>query len=247
MRRSAVPDFQTPTKLFGPGNELLAASAYNSDKTTATHLDMVRDFKRMADSATITPFHQYLDTLAQSGRLLMHYTQNVDCLDSRLPSLASKTLHLHGRIDLMRCHQCSERFQWAADLAKGPALALCPGLCQQRAERRASMGQRPVALGLVRPGLFLYGEANPDEEQIVTRWSKDIRKCPDAVVIIGTRLEVPGARKLAADLCRTVKGKRRGTTVWINAERPPSRLEKLFEYVFHGDGDGMLGKENNDS
>ena len=53
--------------------------------------------------------------------------------------------------------------------------------------------------------MVLYGEDNPDEDLITSRAQFDQKLCPDAVIIVGTRLKVLGARKLKESLSHAAR------------------------------------------
>ena len=59
---------------------------------------------------------------------------------------------------------------------------------------------------------------------------------PDAVFLVGTVLKVPGAKRLARELCRAVKA-RGGATVWINKDVPASGLKLSLDLILQGDCD----------
>jgi NAD-dependent histone deacetylase SIR2 len=102
------------------------------------------------------------------------------------------------------------------------------------------LGKRLRGTGRLRPKILLYGENNPDELAVEAVFKHDLRECPDAVIVVGTCLKVPGARMLAKEFCRVVKaGRRQGVTLWINKERPslPLEIDSLFDYVVRGDCD----------
>ena len=48
-----------------------------------------QDLWQLCSSAITGPFHRYIDQLAQQGRLVRQYSQNVDCIEDRLPSLST--------------------------------------------------------------------------------------------------------------------------------------------------------------
>src|ERR1051326_8137805 len=92
-----VPDFRSSTGLFqtlrekhnlkSSGKELFDASVYKDSKSTASFHAMVRELTEKTREASPTPFHHLLATLAHDGRLLRLYSQNVDCIDTKLPPL----------------------------------------------------------------------------------------------------------------------------------------------------------------
>jgi NAD-dependent SIR2 family protein deacetylase len=65
--------------------------------------------------------------------------------------------------------------------------------------------------------VLLYGEAHWDEDRIWKIANNDLRRRPDLVLLVGTRLKVPTARLLAAKFCDKAL-ERGGLTVWVNKD-----------------------------
>ncbi|KAH6694378.1 DHS-like NAD/FAD-binding domain-containing protein, partial [Leptodontidium sp. MPI-SDFR-AT-0119] len=164
-----------------------------------------------SDSCQPTPFHKTMATLAHEHRLLLHITQNIDCVEQRLPDLDAKTIRLHGRVDQMRC---------------------------QKNQARASQGKRILSLGRLRPDVLLYGEPHPDDTGILQTIQSGLETGPDLVLVVGTTLKVPGSLSIATNFCRATQS-RGGVAVWISKEAPLLRVRHLFDYVFRGDCDDL--------
>jgi NAD+-dependent protein deacetylase SIR2 len=62
---------------------------YNSNNATAEVHKKIREISTMSSAAYPTAFHGLLADLAQDDRLLRFYTQDIDCIDTRLPGLAT--------------------------------------------------------------------------------------------------------------------------------------------------------------
>ena len=196
---------------------------------------MIRQIWILSVQASPTLFHQHLNALALKGSLLRHYTQNVDCIESRLPGLWGKTVQLHGRIDEARCQSCGWVVSVAVDMFSGSELPGCCH-CQEVALSQEERGKRGQGIGRLRPNIVLYGEENPSRDFIGQTTVKDLRKGPDAVVVAGTGLKVPGARLMVRELCRTAKAQG-GLAIWINKEAPPSGVGIDFDFVLQGECD----------
>jgi NAD+-dependent protein deacetylase SIR2 len=180
-------------------------------------------------------FHQYMDQLAQEGRLLRHCTQNIDCLEYLLPSLEKTTVRLHGQVDEARCPKCN----WKCtidphEFQRGPVI--CGGLCRDRSVARENLGRRPLGMGQLRPNIVLSGDDHPEEEEIIAMAHETLRMRPDLVLVVGTRLKIPGCRRLAEELCSDVLS-RGGATVWINNSQMVPPYD--FSYKFEGDCDAF--------
>ena len=68
----------------GSGKEILSASVYEHESTTAALHSFVRNFTELVDTARPTPFHHFLDRIAAKGKLQRLFTMNID-LDVSIP------------------------------------------------------------------------------------------------------------------------------------------------------------------
>ena len=166
-----VRDFRTTQN---SGQASLDISAYDSPEATARLHDSVRALSGYSAQAKPTQFHCFLDRLAQSGRLLRHFTQNIDCIERNLSCLWEKTVQLHGRIDQAKCHLCSWNGALVPQWFCGPGLQSCPR-CEQVAIDREQAGKRRRIVGGLRPNVVLYGEENPAGNTIGKIAERDLR------------------------------------------------------------------------
>ncbi|KMQ47704.1 SIR2 family histone deacetylase [Trichophyton rubrum] len=257
---AGIPDFRSSHGLFSTlkkdhklkasGKQLFDASVvYQDESMISSFHDMVRTLSKLSASAKPTAFHHLLARLAHEGRLLRLYTQNVDGIEASLPPLQTKvplevkgpwptTIQLHGGLHTMVCQKCSKASSFEADLFKGPDPPLC-GECEKNEVIRHVGGQRSRGIGKLRPRMVLYNEYNPDEEAIGSVVSADLRARPDALVVVGTSLKIPGVRRIVKEMCRVVRGRRNGTTVWINHDPLPSgkEFEDCWDLAIKGDCD----------
>ncbi|KAF4976279.1 hypothetical protein FZEAL_7030 [Fusarium zealandicum] len=239
---AGIPDFRSSTGLFatvknqhklkGSGKHLFDASVYKHDSTTQSFHTMVREMAQMTQNAKSTPFHHLLASLAQEGRLLRLYSQNIDCLDTSMKPLATNvplnpkgpwpaTIQLHGGLEKMVCTKCTQLEPFDGEVFDGPEAPLCK-TCQVDDEvRTAHAGKRSHGIGRLRPRFVLYNEYNPDEEAIGNVSSADLKTRPDAVLVVGTTLKVPGTRRLVKEMCQVARGRKNGLTVWINVDNEP--------------------------
>ena len=255
-----VPDFRSSTGLFSTlrnqhnlkasGKHLFDASVYKDDSSTSSFHDMVRSLSDLAKSSQPTLFHHLLATLADEGRLLRLYSQNVDGIDTSLPPLATtiplnvkgpwpKTVQLHGGLDKMVCQKCHHLSEFQASLFEGPTPPSCQECKERDGLRTMFEGKRSHGIGRLRPRIVLYNEYNPDEEAIGAVTRADLRNRPDAVIVVGTSLKVPGVRRIVREMCGVVRGRRDGIAVWINnAPAPPGKeFENCWDLVVQGDSD----------
>lgn len=218
---------------------------------------MVSSMSRLTKDAKPTAFHHMLATIASEGRLLRLYSQNVDGLDTSLPPLETTvplrktehgkwptTVQLHGGLDKMVCTKCHDLSDLAADLFSGPAPPACPNCVEFNSIRVNHEGKRSHGIGRLRPRMVLYNEANPDDTAIGSVTSDDLRKRPDAVVVAGTTLKVPGVKRIVREMCKTVRDRRGGVAVWINTDSPPvvKELEDCFDIIVRGTCDEVAAR-----
>jgi NAD-dependent histone deacetylase SIR2 len=67
----------------------------------------------------------------------------------------------------------------------------------------------------------------------------DLRARPDAFIVAGTTLKVPGARRIVREMCRLVRDRVNGITIWISKEAAPKGkdLENCWDLVVTGSCD----------
>ncbi|KUJ20417.1 DHS-like NAD/FAD-binding domain-containing protein [Mollisia scopiformis] len=256
---AGIPDFRSSNGLFATlrtqhklkasGKHLFDASVYRSDSSTTSFHTMVRELSHLTQTAEPTAFHHMLATLAEEGRLLRLYTQNVDGIDTSLEPLATtvplnakgpwpKTIQLHGGLGKMVCSKCGHLADFDGALFEGPEPPACEE-CETIDTVRQASGLRSHGVGRLRPRMVLYNEFNPDEEAIGAVSHADLKTRPDAVIVVGTSLKVPGIRRLAKEMCSVSRGKRGGFTAWINYDPEPVGIEfkDCWDMVVRGECD----------
>ncbi|MCJ1312878.1 hypothetical protein MMC25_006554 [Agyrium rufum] len=265
---AGIPDFRSSTGLFNSlktqhklkasGKQLFDASVYQTDASTSSFHDMVRSLSDLVNKAKPTAFHQMLSTLASEGRLMRLYTQNVDGIDVSLPSLETRVplgskgpwpraVQLHGGLEKMVCSKCGHLSGFNPTLFDGPAAPLC-NVCVERDELRTNhAGKRSHGIGRLRPRMVLYNEHNPDEEAIGAVMTADLRSRPDAVIVVGTSMKIPGVRRIVKEMCGVVRGRRDGLAVWVNHDGPPpgKDFEDCWDLIVRGPCD-QVAKAFND-
>ena len=257
---TTVPDFRSSTGMFNTtrsGKHLFDASVYQTDESTSSFHDMVRELSRQISDAKPTLFHEMLATLASEGRLLRLYTQNVDGIDTSLPPLVTKvplenkgpwprTIQLHGSLEQMVCTKCNKLSPFEAALFSGPVPPLCTQCVENDQIRTYVAGKRSHGIGRLRPRMVLYNESNPDDEAIGAVVKADLLKRPDAVIVVGTSLEIPGVKRIVREMCGTVRGRKDGVAVWINRGPPPvgKDFEDCWDLVVAGDCDQVAQRAN---
>jgi NAD-dependent histone deacetylase SIR2 len=197
---------------------------------------MVRELAQMTSDAKPTPFHHMLASIASEGRLMRMYSQNIDTLDTQMPPLATTvplntkapwptTIQLHGGLENMVCTKCGHLERFNASLFEGPEPPPCEKCKEQDEVRTAFAGKRSHGIGKLRPRIVLYNEYNPDEEAIGNVSKADLRRVPDAVIVVGTSLKIPGVRRLVKEMCQLTRSRRDGITAWVNLDPEPQGAE----------------------
>lgn len=260
--RSLVPDFRSSTGLFNSlksqynlkasGKQLFDASVYRDASSTASFHDMIRSLHQSTKNVSPTPFHHLVARLAQEGRLLRLYTQNVDGIDTSLPPLATqiplptkgpwpKTVQLHGGLEKMTCTKCNEIKDFEPNEFDGPIPPECKECLERDHVRTEVAGKRSHGVGRLRPRMVLYHEHNPDDEAIGSVTRADLRTRPDAVLVVGTSLKVPGVRRIVREMCAIVRDRRDGFTAWINNDPEPSgkEFEDSWDMIVKGTSDDV--------
>ncbi|KAL6832499.1 DHS-like NAD/FAD-binding domain-containing protein [Trichoderma camerunense] len=245
---AGIPDFRSSSGLFaraknqhnlkGSGKHLFDASVYRHDSSTQYFHSMVREMDEMTTKASPTAFHRLLASLAQEGRLLRLYSQNIDGLDANMEPLTTKiplplkgpwpaTIQLHGGLQHMVCSKCGNVEKFNRELFEGPEAPLCNACTVDDEVRTRHAGKRSHGIGRLRPRFVLYNEYNPDEEAIGNVSSADLKARPDCVIVVGTTLKVPGTRRLVREMCQVTRGRRDGLTIWVNTDAEPK--DALFK------------------
>lgn len=249
--RIIVPDFRSENGIFATsGKHLFDASVYQTDESTSEFHDMVRDMSEKSVAAEATEFHHLIASLASEGRLMRLYTQNVDGLDTSLPPLATTiplgnkgpwppTIQLHGGLQKMVCTKCNNISDFESALFRGPIPPPCPVCIEADKVRTDHAGKRSHGVGKLRPKMLLYNEFNPDEEAIGAATEADLRARPDAVIVVGTKMKVPGLRRTVREMCGVVRGRKDGEAIWISREPPPPgrEFENCWDLIVRGDSD----------
>ncbi|KAE8133162.1 DHS-like NAD/FAD-binding domain-containing protein [Aspergillus pseudotamarii] len=253
---AGIPDFRSTDGLFkslqkkhnlkASGKLLFDAAVYQDETLTASFQDMVRSLSEEAAKTSPTAFHHMLARLSQENRLTRLYTQNIDGIETSMPPLATqiplnvkapwpRTIQLHGSLEKMVCQKCRHLGDFDGAMFDRPDAPECPE-CARNNQFRIETGQRSHGIGKMRPRIVLYNEHNPDEEAITSVMNADVRSRPDALIVVGTSLKIPGVRRLVKSLCSVIRSRRNGVTMWINNEPPAGKeFEDCWDLMVKGD------------
>jgi NAD+-dependent protein deacetylase SIR2 len=264
---AGIPDFRSSHGLFESlkhkhklktsGKGLFDASVYKDDSSTSTFHDMVRDLSSMASKAKPTLFHQLVARLSREGRLLRLYTQNIDGIDTSLPPLATRvplnhkapwpqTIQLHGGLEMMMCQKCQHTSEFQPQLFQGAIPPLCPRCMEADSLRTHHAGKRSHGIGKLRPRIVLYNEHNPDEDAIGAVVTSDLRTRPDAIIVVGTSMKIPGVKRIVREMCGVVRSRRDGVSIWINRDPVPvaKEFDDCWDLIIKGDSDEVARQIN---
>jgi NAD-dependent histone deacetylase SIR2 len=231
--------------LKSSGKDLFDASVYRDDNSTSFFHSMVQRLSKQSREAKPSPFHHMLATLADEGRLLRLYSQNVDGIDTSLKPLETqvplnrkapwpKTIQLHGNLQYMVCSKCHELSELDPELFNGPSAPICNQCVAVDNARTEHAGKRSHGIGKLRPRMVLYNEHNPDDEAIGAVVKADLHKRPDALIVVGTTLKVPGVRRIVKEMSQIVRDRRGGVTIWMNMDGPPQLKDCKWDMVVKG-------------
>jgi NAD-dependent histone deacetylase SIR2 len=237
---------QKKHNLKASGKLMFDAAVYQDETLTASFQEMVRSLSEEAEKTSPTAFHHMLARLGRDNRLTRLYTQNIDGIETSMPPLETqiplnvkapwpRTIQLHGSLEKMVCQKCRHMGTFDRAMFDRPDAPECPE-CVIKNQFRMETGQRSHGIGKMRPRIVLYNEHNPDEEAITSVMNADIRSRPDALIVVGTSLKIPGVRRLVKSLCSVIRSRRNGVTMWINNEPPSGKeFEDSFDLVVKGD------------
>ncbi|OGM47619.1 SIR2 family histone deacetylase (Hst4) [Aspergillus bombycis] len=253
---AGIPDFRSTDGLFkslqkkhnlkASGKLLFDAAVYQDETLTASFQDMVRSLSEEAAKTSPTAFHHMLARISQENRLTRLYTQNIDGIETSMPPLATqiplnvkapwpRTIQLHGSLEKMVCQKCRHLGDFDGAMFDRPDAPECPE-CARNNQFRIETGQRSHGIGKMRPRIVLYNEHNPDEDAITSVMNADVRSRPDALIVVGTSLKIPGVRRLVKSLCSVIRSRRNGVTMWINNEPPAGKeFEDCWDLMVKGD------------
>ncbi|SCV04736.1 LAMI_0H18668g1_1 [Lachancea mirantina] len=249
---AGIPDFRSNDGLFATlrdgklasGKDLFDFNKVYSDEEIGLKFNkMIIQLYHQSTECQPTEFHHLMDRIAGEGRLRRLYTQNIDALEHKLPSLspmsqknAPVTIQLHGNVREMFCVKCSKIYDLNSAIFKcnvteesKDMVPSCPE-CQEFESVRAVAGLRSQGVGKLRPRVVLYNEVHPDGDAIGAIISKDLKTSPDCLLIVGTSFKIPGVRTLCRDFARVVH-KKKGFVVWINKEIPSKRDQEYLDFI----------------
>ena len=217
-----------------------------------------------------TATHKFIRTLAESGRLLRCYTQNIDGLEERENMITDmacgrgkrkrqanvmdedlrsdeekgcQVVQLHGELRNLRCTRCQLLTGYSVSSVNTLLSGTppnCPA-CQAASDTRQNSGKRATNVGTLRPNVVLYGEEHPRAELVGSLSEADIRAAPDMMIILGTSLRVHGLKRIVKEFAKAVHAKG-GSVIFVNntAPTPESIWGDVIDYHVAMDCDAWV-------
>lgn len=255
------------------GRDLFDSVLFSDSTSTAifyTFMASLRDeVLKVKDS---TPTHKFIRTLADSGKLLRCYTQNIDGLEERdglitdlscgrgkrkRPSPVGamedtrtreekgcQVVQLHGELRNLRCTQCRNLTSYDKESIKSLSDGSPPPCpaCELASTVRHAAGMRATGIGHLRPNVVLYGEEHPNADEVGRLNEADIRAVPDMMIILGTSLKVHGLKRMVREFAKAVHAKG-GVVVFVNNTAPAeSTWNSVIDYHVTMDCDAWVAE-----
>ena len=132
---------------------------------TKVYYSFISELKSMIDVARVTKSHEFIKHLKDQGKLLRCYTQNIDCLESRLDlTCGSKgdVVLLHGSLGNVACTICKNKYVFSEEFKITYSTGQAPHChaCTQKNELRVASNKRAISVGVLRPDIVLYNQSN---------------------------------------------------------------------------------------
>ncbi|BFZ07182.1 hypothetical protein BsWGS_10221 [Bradybaena similaris] len=168
-----------------------------------------------------TPCHYFIKMLNDKGKLLRHYTQNIDTLERVSGLDFDKIVEAHGSFHSSHCLDCNHEYalEWMKEQIFDDKVPRCT-------EEGCS--------GVVKPDITFFGEALP--RRFADLVTKDFAKC-DLLIVMGTSLAVqPFASLVNRVPAHTPR-------LYINLEKGATINNPLAALIY-GDGFNFDGENN---
>ncbi|XP_059150050.1 NAD-dependent protein deacetylase sirtuin-2-like [Physella acuta] len=168
-----------------------------------------------------TPCHYFIKLLNDKGKLLRHYTQNIDTLERVAGLDPDKLVEAHGTFYTSHCLECNKEYKldWMKDEIFADRVPKCT---EAKCE------------GVVKPDIVFFGESLPPRfGQLI---QSDFKKC-DLLIVMGTSLTV----QPFASLVHRVPDQT--PRLYINLENGMSSSDPIAVLLFGG-GFNFDGEDN---
>lgn len=252
------------------GQDLFDISLFRDELTLQVFCTFMEGLYSSSIKAIPTETHKFIRTLKEKNKLLRCYTQNIDGIEAKIDLNTGVKMHefntdssnqrlinsnfnkswknldvvqLHGDLNQLSCTQCYANFNWTEKyqimLSNGDNPE-CTN-CIKKFNERLYQGKRLTGnIGMLRPGIVLYGENHPQAEILAQGLNTDIKLKPDLLIIMGTSLKVDGVKKLVKTLAHSIH-ERGGKVIFINkTSLSSSQWENYIDYQILTDCDNFV-------
>lgn len=191
-------------------DELAATGARSSAEDVAAAAATPAAVPTIVPSLT----HHFIVELERRGKLLRHYTQNIDGLSIVAGAVdREKTVRCHGCYETASCIGGRAEPESVGVLADAPCGYTCPGETIAAAVGRGEIPRCPKCeSGMMKPDIVFFGEPLPDE--FARKWKLDKPEC-DLLIVLGSSLQVHPVCSIPMELGADV------SRILINREVPP--------------------------
>ncbi|KAI8979969.1 DHS-like NAD/FAD-binding domain-containing protein [Pilobolus umbonatus] len=245
-----IPDFRSTDGLYSlikkqhphtlmKGKDLFDATVFKDQRQTQCFYTFMAELKSIISTAIPTPTHSFIRRIQENGRLIRCYTQNIDCLED---PLELSVVRLHGSMDKVKCTLCAASYEFTSDHAeqfRDGSPPICPQ-CEHHDNERVRLGKRQLTMGTLRPGIVLYNEVHPEGEIIGELQTKDLKRKPDLLIVMGTSLKIPALNKFIKQAAKLVHSTKYGKVIFVNKTAPSKDWYKTFDYVVLGNTDDWV-------
>ena len=158
-----------------------------------------------------TTFHQIMDRACGEDFVRHFFTQNIDGIERRYPSLEKRTWFGHGEAGKMICSLCSTKLTLDIGAFQTGVAPRCRE-CALRSRARVEQGKRGSAIGENQPWVLLYGqpanESMADLETQTADWLQHVASHPGSgLLVTGTTLGILPLRKQVKAIAANLKAK----------------------------------------
>jgi NAD-dependent histone deacetylase SIR2 len=235
------------------GRDLFDAVLWSDATSTSLFYTFLANLrKEVLNVKETSSVHKFIRVLADTGRLLRCYTQNIDGLEEREGLVVNishgkgkrkrpfplseddtrtdqekgcQVVQLHGDLKTLRCTNCQLLTEYSPSRVATLLSGAAPvcSACETASVCRQAAGKRATKIGLLRPNVVLYGEEHPEAEMVGKLAEADISAAPDLMVIMGTSLRVHGLKVVVKQFAKAVHAKG-GQVIFINNTAPPESV-----------------------
>ncbi|KAL4806468.1 NAD-dependent protein deacetylase hst2-1 [Aspergillus unguis] len=161
--------------------------------------------------------HSFVKLLYEKGKLLKHFTQNIDCLERLAGVPGEKIIEAHGSFATQRCIDCKAEY---------------PEEPMKEAIAKGEVPHCSECRGLVKPDIVFFGEALPSSFFD----NRTLPETADLCIVMGTSLSVQPFASLPSFVADGVP------RVLINRERVGGMGSRPDDVLILGDCDSGVRK-----